>query len=196
MQTRPGWLRSTRLVAWMYSAVRILSPTSDKAPPSCARSRLRSRNPQSECQIGTLRFVEWVSASDLQRWGTPQVTRSTLHKHGPRLCNPGANDGAVLRPLSFVCSPTLQKSPLAASTPAPIRSSSQTSSANTPKISQHDVRSQFHGTLNHSIPIDSLTAYCKSPYRERPGPTTLASTDLVSPGRPRYSAKDFALDIR
>ena len=28
----------------------------------------------------------------------------------------------------------------------------------------------------------TLTAYCKSPYRERPGPTTLPAKELVSAG--------------
>ena len=37
------------------------------------------------------------------------------------------------------------------------------------QISQHDLRPTLQGGFNHSIPIALLTAYCKSPYRERPG---------------------------
>jgi hypothetical protein len=39
---------------------------------------------------------------------------------------------------------------------------------------------------------DLLRAYCKSPYRDRPGQANLTIPKISLPGRSRYSPKDFA----
>jgi hypothetical protein len=103
-----------------------------------------------------------------------RFTRSTLHKHGPDRCNPGTTTSADSRPLPFLCPPRPQTVLPSSNKTPPTRCPRQKSPADASKINRHNFRPTHLGQVRAFNPHRaSLKAYCKSPYRERPGPNTL-----------------------